>query len=487
MKQKYEYEKEHESMAFVELVNFIGHEAYRAAVLTQYPDEYNRIISLNNEVMIELKALHWGEMYSYLHDLSSFFVNSIVLEYPFEELEKKIHSVVNQICPEEILYEEPALKTPVQEKTKKIIQVAEKLHYLHKSWCTDIDHRCMPAGLISKVKLEDVINYVESEEYLIETKVINDNEKHLTVVRPPFDLVKMFGDAPKYRFQSQKSDMIPIPENSFFNRYIRDDTSPEDILTLNNETQIQAMVRMSFINKEITEVEFTKSLNVKIDLSSPMRKHEMELLMNSLHHKITHHQKMNTLALLLQAENLEQLEKANQDTDLGHFDLAKHMDLTKYQIKGVSSFTDIKNALLGLMAWNEHFIKIGTDHSLIYEKADRHQDDSFAAVTDKFTDANNGQVRKGYGLSTIKKGYSVVSVAIQRELINQREGRYQKRKASKEREKSLINAPTISLHELHQNDEKAVTDRLNKLASQGYNGLIKRHEDGSLWIVHCKK
>lgn len=487
MKKKYKYEKEHENMAFVELVNFIGHEAYRAAVLTQYPDEYNRIISLNNEVMTELKVLHWDEMHSYLHDLSSFFVNSIVLEYPFEKLEEKIHSVVNQICPEEILYEEPALKIKVQEETKKIIQVAEKLHYLYKSWCTDIDHRCMPAGLISKVKLEDVINYVESEEYLIETKMIGDNEQHLTVVRPPFDSVKMFDDAPKHRFQSQKTDMIPVPETSFFNRYIRDDTSPEDILTLDNETQIQAMVRMSFINKEITEVEFTKSLNVKIDLSSPMSKRGMELLMNDLYHKITYHQNINTDSALLLCENLDQLEKAYQSTDLGRFDLAKHMELTKYQIKGVSSFTDVKNALLGLMAWNEHFIKIGTDHSLIYEKADRHQDDSFAVVTDKFTDASNGQVRKGYGLSTIKKGYSVVSVAIQQELINQRKGRYQKRKASKEREKSLINAPTISLYELHQNDEKAVTDRLNKLVSQGYDGLIKRHEDGSIWIVHCKK
>lgn len=487
MKQKYEYAKEHENMIFVELVNFIGHEAYRAAVLTQYPDEYNRIVSLKNEVVKELKALHWDEMHSYLHDLTNSFINSIVLEHPFEELKGKINNIVNQICPDEILDDEPALKIQIQKETKKIIKSAKELYHSHANWCTDIYHRCMPAGLISKVKLEDVINYVESKEYLIEREMIGNSEQHLTIVSPPFDSIPMFGDAPKHRFQSQKTDMIPIPEASVFNRYIREDTSLKNILQLNNETQSKAMVRLSFINKEITEVEFMKSLNVKIDLSSPMSKREMELLMNNLYHKITHHQNMNTDSALLLCKNLDQLEKAYQSTDLGRFDLAKHMDLTKYQIKGVSSFTDVKNALLGLMAWHKHFIRIGPDHSLIYEKADCHQDDSFAALTDQFTDVNNGEFRKGYGLSTIKKGYSIVSVAIQQQLAKQRYGRYQERKMSKERKKALMNATTISFSELHKNDKEAVTSRLNKLALQGYEVSIKRHEDGSVWIVHCKK
>lgn len=487
MKQTYEYEKENENIIFVELVNFIGHEAYRAAVLTQYPDEYNRIVSLKNEIMKELKALHWDEMHSYIHDLTSSFINSIVLEHPFEELKGNINNIVNQICPDEILDEEPALKIQIQKETNKIIKSAKELYHSHANWCTDIHHRCMPAGLISKVKLEDVINYVESKEYLIKRVMIGNSEQHLTVVSPPFDSITMFGDAPKHRFQSQKTDMIPIPNNSFFNRYIRDNISHEGVPTLDNETQIQAVMCLEFMNKEVTQVEFTKSLNVKIDLSSPMSKREVELLMSDIHHKITHQQRVNMYGKLLLSEDLDQLEEAYQDTDLGQFDLANHMSLTKYQIKGILSFTDIKNALLGLMAWNEHFIKKKSDCTILYEKSNHHQDDSFATVENKFTIENTNEIKNGYRLSTIKKGYSVVSIAIQQELVNQREGRYQKRKASKERAKSLIDAPTIPFSELHKNDEKAVADRLDELMSRGYKGVIKRHKDGSIWVVQHKK
>lgn len=482
MKQKYKYEKEHENMMFVELVNFIGHEAYRAAVIIEYLDEYNRILRLNNEVMSELKALRCDEMLSYLDHLSHIFVNSIVLEYPFEELEEKIKNVANQTYPDEILDEYVALKAQIQEETEKIIQIAETLYNSHANWCTNINHRCMPAGLITKVNLKDVINYVESKEYLIGTEIINNREQNFTVVSPPFDSVRMFGDAPKYRFQSQKTDVISIPETSLFNRYIRSNIPSQEMPKF-NKTQYQAILRLSFICNKVTQVKFTQSLNVKVDLSSPISKREIELLMNDLYHKITHHQNMNAEASLLLAENLDQLEKAHQSTDLGRFDLAKNMDLTKYQIRGVSSFTDAKNALLGLMAWNEHFIKMRNNYTIVYEKANRHQDDSFAVVAEQFTD----EFKKGYGFNTVKKGYSVISIAIQQELAKQRYGRYQKRKMSKERNKALENVPTISFSELHKNDKEVITARLESLDSKGYKGLIKRHEDGSIWIVYRKK
>ena len=163
------------------------------------------------------------------------------------------------------------------------------------------------------------------------------------------------------------------------------------------------------------------------------------------------------------------------------------MDLTKYPIEGVSSFTDVKNALLGLMAWHEHFIKTGDDHTFIYEKANCSQDVSFETVAELFTDENTGEVKKGYSVNTIKNGYSVISVAIQQELAKQRYGRYQERKISAERKKALENAPIIPFSELHENDKRIVTARLNSLASRGYEGLSKQHEDGSIWVVHVKE
>jgi hypothetical protein len=481
MNHKREHEKEYESMMFVELVNFIGHEAYRAAVVTQYPDEYNRILNLNNEVISVLKALHCDEMHHVQGDLIYVIVNSIVLENPFEELEEEISSVVNQTYPDEIIDEDIDLKAQLQEETKQILQVAKTLHDSHASWCTNIYHRCMPAGLISELNLKEVIAYVDSKAY-IRKEEMSDEGMHVTMTSPPLDSIRMFGDKPKYRIQSQKTDLVPIPETSLFDRYIRSVTPPKEKLNF-SKTQYQALRSLAWIDKKVTHVDFTQSLNVNIDLSSPMSKRELELLMSALHQQIKHHQKSNITAALLLAENLKEVDKANPNIDLGEFDLANHMDLTKYQIQGVSSFTDVKRALLGLMAWHEHFIKTGDDDSLVYEKANRHQDDSFAEVTEQFIDENTDKVKKGYRLSTIKKGYSVISVAIQRELINQRFGRYQERKISAERRKALENAPVTPASELHNNDKQVVNTRLNSLASRGYEGLIKRHEDGSIWVV----
>ena len=486
MNQKRELGKENESMAFVELVNFIGHEAYRAAVVTQYPDEYNRILSLNNEVISALKTLHCDEMHYALGDLIYVIVNSIVLGHSFEELKEKINSIANRTYPDEILDGDIALKSLLQEKTKLILQVAKMLHDLHESWCTNIYHRCMPAELISEANLKEVIAYVDSKAYIRREEMTDESTIHVTLSSPPFEEIMMFGDVPKYRVQSQKTDLVPIPETSLFNRYIRSPSSSREKLNC-SETQYKAMLHLNWLDKKITHVDFTQSLNVKIDLSSPMNKRELELLMNTLHQKIKEHQTSNITSALLLDESLEEVDKVSPNIDLGKFDLANYMDLTKYQIQGVSSFTDVKRALLGLMAWHEHFIKIGDDNSLVYEKANRHQDDSFEAVAKQFIDENTGNVKKGYGLNTIKKGYSVISVAIQRELINQRTGRYQERKLSAERKKALENVNVIPASELHNNDKKVVNTRLKSLSSRGYKGLIKRHEDGSIWVIPLKE
>lgn len=478
-------DKEHESMHFVELVNFIGYEVYRAAVLTQYPDEYNRILSLNNEVTSSLKALRYDYNDHIQDELIYVIVNSIVLENPLEELEEKINGIVNQYYLEEILDEDIELKAQLQEKNKQALQVAKTLHHSYANWSTNINHQCMPAGLISEFDLREVISYVDSKAY-IRREEITDEGTHIIINSPPFDLIRMFGDKPKYRIQSQETDPVPIPETSLFNRYIRSLSPPKEKLNC-SESQIQALCHLEWINKEITHVNFTQSLNVKIDLSSPMNKRELELLMSNLHVEIKHHQRSNLTAALLLAEDLKDVDKANSNIDLGEFDLANYMNLTKYQIQGVSSFTDVKRALLGLMAWHEHFIKVDNEHNFIYEKSNRHQDDSLTVVAEYFIDENTKKVKKGYGLNTIKKGYSVISVAIQQELINQRFGRYQDRKISAERKKALENVPNFPYSELHYNDKQVVSARLKSLSSRGYEGLLKQHEDGSIWVVPLKR
>lgn len=487
MSQKLNYLKRHERIIFIELVNFIGYEAYRAAVITQYPDEYNRILSLKNEVTSALKALHGDIIQDKLKELTCEIVNSIVLEDSFEKLEKEINIVSNEVYLKETLDENIALEAQLQEEIKKIINVAKTLHHSHINWCTNIYHRCMPAKLISENKFKNLIAYIDSEIYTVGKEMTNESLENKTITSPVLEPIPVIGNKPKHRIKSKKTDPVPIPETSLFNRHIRYDTLLKERLEHYNEIQLKAIIELSFIDKEVTHVDFTQSLDVRIDLSYPMSNHEVELLVNDIRNKIRYHQTHNTSALLLMAENLDQLEKSYRNKDLDDFDLVSHLDLIKYPVQGVSSFTDVKNALLGLMAWHEHFIKKGDDHTFIYEKSNCSQNVSFEAVAEQFTDENTGEVKKGYGFNTIRNGYSVISVAIQQELAKQRYGRYQERKISAERKKALENAPTIPFSELHENDKRIVTDRLKSLASRGYEGLIKKHEDGSIWVVHTKK
>lgn len=479
MFQKVEHRKQQESFSLVELVNFLGHAAYRAAVITQYPDEYNRIVRLEDEVTHELETLSLSLIDFVQQGLTSIFVDAIVYEFSLEEIQDQIADVIFRHYPDDML-EDTDFKSELDNEVRAVLNITKKIHHRNLNWRTDIYHRCRPSELICDANFLDVVHYVDTKSYRYEEELVED-VLQISTSAPPFRLITMYRNRPKYVIQSKQTDQLPIPEASLFNRYVKAE-QPKDVLKC-NETQFKAMCHLRFFDNETTHVEFINSLNIQVDLSSPMSKQEIELLMSDLYNRILHYQNSNRNAALLLSEELGQLEKAYRDSsDIGNFDLCNHMQLTKYPLKGVDSFADVKRALLGLMAWFEHFTKSGEGNSIKYEKSTDGQARSFEKVVEQFK-AHNQWVKRGFGINSITKGYSIISVAIQQELTLQRRGRYQARKISIQRMRALRVAPTYPLSELHENDLPILQARLENLSQRGVTGIIKQHQDGSIWVI----
>lgn len=479
MNQKLERRKEDESFRFTELVNFLGHAAYRAAVITQYPDEYNRIVQLECKVRDSLETLSLKLSIDVQKSLIKELVNAIVLEYSIEKIRDMITDIIYSDYHDDEL-KDINFKSQLDGTTDATLKLAKNLHHCHSNWQTNIYHRCTPSGLICNTNLLDVVNYVETKEFIPKKEMV-DGILQINIISPPFTLIPLYRNSPKHFFRSKQSDLIPIPETSLFNRYFKED--PLCKITLSNETQLSALYHLDFLNKDTNYAKFTESLYIKVDLRSPIDKQDMELLMNELHKNILHHQSLNMNSALLLSENIEQLEETYSSyLELDRFNLGNYMHLTKYPLKGINSFSDIKRALLGLMAWYEHFTTFGENNSIKYNKSKSGQYDSFAKVSENFHD-NNMNIKRGFGINSITKGYSLINVAIQQELILQRRGRFQARKISVQRMQALRDAPIYPFSKLHENDISIVNARLERICQRGNTGVIKQHQDGSIWVI----
>ena len=375
------------------------------------------------------------------------------------------------------------------EVSKSCINITSKICESHIDWNTNIHHLYPPSTLTWPLVLEHALIYITEKHY--ETAVQTDKEgsKVYSYTNLPFSISPTVAKPLCYRFKEYHSQKQAIPDNSLYKRINQDEREKLHVTTVE---QFSALCALEFINVGKESVSTIDQLQLTIDLSNPISKRELERMLFDLHNRIRHIQWSNSSDSMLLAENLDQLEEAHNIPDLGKFNLTKHLDLTKSEIDGISTLADAKNAVLGLMGWHQHFTtqKFNESQSLpviSYGRPKQNLDDSFEHVIDKIKQSKGNDNIRGYELSTLKKGYETISKAIQVQLIEQRAGRYQDRKLSPQRKEALLQSPDFNSDNLHPNDIEAVNTRIEKLNANQFDGLLKQHSDGSIWVVPRKR
>lgn len=476
---------EEKSIALSNLTNYIAQEAYRASIIQVHIDEYNRIHLLFSEVKQRIKTeLEQKLDAEEVEELTWLVIDHIVCGLPLEELLSDItHYLSKSDFDEEIT-------SYFNSITQSCIEAASDLYKKHTNWNTNIHHRYPPSALAKPLVLLSTLEYITKKHY--EASIQHDEEGNsiYCYINPPFSISPTVAKPVCYRFREHHSQEQAIPDNSLYKRI---NINPDETkkLRFSNE-QLEAFFALDFINTGIDSVSTINQLQLTIDLSNPISKRELEHMLFNLHNRIWHIQRSNSESSMLLAENLDQLEEAHNIPDLGEFNLSKHLDLTKSEVDGIKTLADAKNAVLGLIVWHKHFTtqKFNESQSLpviSYGRPEQNLDDSFDHVIDQIKQSKGGDNIRGYELSTLKKGYETISKAIQAQLIEQRAGRYQDRKLSPQRKEALLQSPDFNSDNLHPNDIEAVNTRIEKLNANQFDGLLKQHSDGSIWIIPKKR
>jgi len=258
--------------------------------------------------------------------------------------------------------------------------------------------------------------------------------------------------------------------------------------------EYEALVGLSFLQDDDGHVPLTEHLQLNIDISEDLSRCEVERLIQTLHTQIRFIQSNNSNARMLLAEDMTELTRAYETPDLGKFDWVAYRDLNKADVADIASIADAKKAILGLAAWHRHFVRQDTCDSSgepkwVYSGRKKSQvemsslDSALGEVSDSFRKIYG----RGYGISTVQKGYDIASKAIHKQLVEQRRGRYQNRKMSTQRKAALEEMPAFPLSRLHANDVDVVVNRVENLKMQGFDAVLKQHSDGSLWVVTYEK
>jgi hypothetical protein len=478
---------EEKSAALSNLTNYIAQEAYRASIIQEHTDEYNRIHHLLNEVEQALstslkKELTAGD----IQELAELIVDHIVLELPRDQLLAGVSQYLAMLDQDG---EEGSWFNSV---SKFCIDITSKISESYGDWNTNIHHRYPPATLTWPLVLEHALIYITEKHYETSVQTDEKGSKVYSYTNLPFSLSQAEAKPVCYRFREHHSQQQTIPDNSLYKRINQDEREKIHITT---GEQLSALCALEFINAGIDSVSTINQLQLTIDLSNPISKRELERMLFDLHNRIWQIQWSNSSNSMLLAEDLNQLEKAHNIPDLGRLNLIKHLDFTKAEIEGINSLTDTKNSILGLMVWHHHFTaqkfsKLEILPVISYRRPKQNLDESFDQIINKIKQSQRdgtAQHIRGFELSTLKKGYETISKAIQVQLIEQRAGRYQDRKLSPQRKEALLQSPDFNSDNLHPNDIEAVNTRIEKLNANQFDGLLKQHSDGSIWVVPRKR
>lgn len=457
-------------VALTNLSNFISSEVYRCAVLELFNDEFNRLQGLKKEIFFEIDSINLDFFLIGKEEIVNEIIDNIVLEKTADDLDGLFND-----------YFEFDLGDI--DDLNKLIEVSHGLCDKYKNWDSEINHIYTPSVLTREVCYDFILSYIEGKLFYSDEYVDDEGNKGFSVFRFPLDNNPSRYKDGWYSFRRSYSDPVGLPCNTLYRKFINPGLS-EEALYIDRDVSLEkksALFCLEYLDGEKDSVSFIKKMAVIIDLDKVVDEPDVEELLADLKVQIHSVNYENIISRNLVAESFHDilpLSKGPKIEDSVELSYRK-----RAIVDGVDTLADSKNAILGLKAWYLRKIKFKDDEEgsfpCVYGNF-LSKDDAIEGVC---SGSNDEGGKRGRGDTSVRKGYDAIVKAIKKDIAFLRRGRLQVRRPGTTRREVLLKSPDVNFEDIHPKDKILAKKKMDSLFSRGKKPKIKRHPDGSIWVV----
>ncbi|EGQ9820088.1 hypothetical protein [Vibrio alginolyticus] len=465
--------------ALIDVNNFIAQEAYRLAVIKQYPEDYTRIVNLCRMFKRQL-----FDVFGYDHDLISHISNQlldlIILRAEVSVFRKRLQSI--------LLDHLESYPSDVKQELREITSNFFKQNRLFQ--CS-IDHRYPPSVLGESFHYDDVLDYYVNLLY-----ISTEKDNCITHYQRPFNAI--------LPYTSRRVDTIEF-------EYFQKDVPPTSLVRRIYEGQkceeisLDRMFWENFYKIKwylpTKEVNLAAQLNFQLDLSRPITNEELDQILARLRVQICRAQSENSTARMILAETKETLNEAGRAPSLSLPEYTDMAELHKVPVLGLETHKHAKDILCGLIVIEDHYVRTKKkgDTVKVYWKPNPDgcsllQRQGLLAtklvkkyggmVVNSKVVKEDGQIDyAGFSPAMIERGRKKLNTLIREHIDYFQKGRvlFDKRLTEHQRNKLSVRED-ITPENWHDLDRKKVNEVINKHHLKGRTASVKPWDNGAYII-----
>jgi hypothetical protein len=443
--------------ALSEIINFIAQEAYKLAVIKQFPDDFSRICTLCRKVERKLNLLYGNGYDSMLQYLTREVVNHIVL---------RKEKVLFEECVVDILSKEYFLSNDLRlEVPKEILE----LYDVHADFQCCIPHKYEPFILGTK------FDYYEALEYFYGLAFNPERKGNTTIfTQAPYFSIRPYADRIVDRVQCETKE-IDVPDTALSKN------KGVGRVIYQGPDVIESWMELGML-PVVSAVDYTTQLHFHVNLSAPITNADLDRIIARLRGDISSVQRNNRDAKIQLAETETELIAAYRTPNLETVDYLTMAEMHKASLPNLKSAENAKDYLCGLILLDEHWVKV------------KELDDSVSVFWKTNTDGVSilkrrghlslklGNIHRegGFSPAMIERGSKALSKIIHRYTADFQEGRVQFNVRLNTLQRKILNTQeSVRLERLHINDRSKVEKEIIYNRNRGRHTSVKARRNGS--------
>lgn len=501
----------------ITIINFIEQEAYRLAVIKQYPDDVSRIYNLSKSVRHEIIKLFakYVHIDPVIEKIILTVVSYIVTKSPFDQFKEEINNLIDKWWEFESDYEDNVEVKKSDNAIEDTVDLRKRLQNVVVNLCKknqefqcNIVHKypvAMFAIELNKGFLSDyyhgALEYFYDMKYipikhghLIEQEDFNHKES-MRINRCPYHVFSPIVEQPQYKNPPYNIDCeykrVEVPTDALSKM----EGNIEIELSTKNLAKSYLMLQQYRCREQVY---LTSELTVRIDVSKALSDNELDRILSCLRSDISNVQESNIISHMCLAKTEDELV-ARYETSRQHIDNHSTMNVLhsyitpKYIIN--ANARDARDALGALILISEHFVKYtyrndevtvswNKDNSLQRNMESLSEELSAKHGRKSFSSKEGKADYSGFSAGMIERGYKELSKLIKTYLDDFQKGRVQfDKKLNQLQRKKLRTEMEISLEQLHPDDRARAESELEKYLKSGRKASIKPLKNGSYVIT----
>ncbi|MCD6619984.1 hypothetical protein [Aeromonas veronii] len=483
----------------MDIARFISQEAYRLAVIKQYPEDVSRIYNLSKSVRYEiLKLFKKNTNIDYaIESIILCVVCYIVTKPPFDEFKNEIRYLINRWWGIESEDDnDDIINNDKNELLDNLKKTVIELCKSNQNFKCNIAHRYSVAMFATEFDstyllnyYHDTLRYIYKKEYL---PIRKNCVPTLSVRR--YKLFNPIGERPLYSIECAYQQ-VEVP-TSALSRIDGDIIINGDIENLFDSY----MMMHDYRNQEYVDI--ATKLTVQIDISNMLSNNELDRIMSYLRSDISVIQTKNKISHMCLAKTEDELVEKYNIPSLHTDDYPTVNYLHRADTLKSINESHAKNYLCALILIAEHFVKYTNKNDkvkILWKKDEKNSNlknsmDLLAtALRDKYGDKtfNSNKIDSnytsdfaGFSAGMIERGYKELNKLIKKHLDFFQQGRVQFGKKLNSSQRDKLRAELeISLDKLHPDDKVKAKDELETHLKNGRQASVKPLKNGSYVIT----